>query len=214
MAAPSSDFLKMYRAYGGIGRGSLFFCYRWLAFAHRLVSETIPPAGRIYDLGCGYGIFSNYLAMQRPERRLVAVDLSPVRIRSAERAARALGLRNISFAREDIFRIGLESAQAVIITDFLHHLPSRESQTLLLERICAAIQPGGKLIIVDVQNRPRWKYILGWLVDHTIYLGDKINYLAIPELIDFLAARGFQSRIVPIDAGRPYSNFLCVATKR
>ncbi len=213
--ASGSDFLRMFRAYGGIGRGSLFFCYRWLVFSHHLVSSKIPTKGLIYDLGSGYGIFSVYLALQCPERRIVAVDFSERRSASGVRAVKALGLDNITFLREDIFKIDLQPADGVILNDVLHHLHSWERQKELLAGVCAALRPGGQLTIVDVAPRPFWKFALGWLVDHVLYFGDHIAYPQPEELKAFLEAHGvFDLSVTPIDSGRPYSNVLFIATKR
>jgi len=215
MNTPTNDFLEMFRAYGGIGRGSLFFCYRWLVFSHQTVSSAVPESGLIYDLGCGYGIFSVYLALKCRLRRIMAVDLSRIRTSSGARAARALNLDNISFVREDIFKINLQPAQAVILNDFLHHLPSWSDQKKLLTNACAALEPGGRLIIVDVAPRPAWKHGLGWLVDHILYFGDDICYPEQGELTAFLEDHGIRGISVrPIHAGRPYANVLYVGTKQ
>ncbi|MBI4678179.1 MAG: class I SAM-dependent methyltransferase [Elusimicrobia bacterium] len=210
-----NDFLRLFRAYGGIGRGSLFFCYRWLVFSHHLVSEAIPKEGLIYDLGCGYGIFSVYLALQHPGRRIVAVDSSERRIRSGRRAADALGLGNISFVQDDILRMALQPAQGAILNDVLHHLPARSDQRIVLTNVCAALRPGGRLIVVDVAPGPRWKHCLGWLVDNILYFGDNISYPQADELRSMLEAHGvFDFSVHPIHAGRPYANVLYTAAKK
>lgn len=209
------EFVRLFRAYGGIGRGSLFFCYRWNVFAHERVSKEIPDEGTIYDLGSGYGIFSLYMALHRPKRTVVAVDASERRTASGIRAAKALGVSNISFAREDVFETPLRDAQGVVLNDFLHHLPSWERQQELLARACAALVPGGRLVIVDVASRPLWKFVLGWLVDHILYFGDSINYPDAERLRAFLDRHGVgEMSVQPIDAGKPYPNVLFTAVKR
>ncbi|MDD5657617.1 MAG: class I SAM-dependent methyltransferase [Elusimicrobia bacterium] len=212
---PNSEFFRMFRAYGGIGRGSLFFCYRWLVFSHEIVSDAVPERGLIYDLGSGYGIFSLFLALRRCEREIVAVDFSKRRTASGRRAARTLGLDNIRFVEEDFFKVDLRPSQAVVLNDVLHHVPNWDDQRRLLGRVCELLAPGGKLVIVDVARRPLLKFCLGWTVDHVLYFGDDICYLQFERLKSFLADNGIGDFAVrPLDAGRPYSNVLCTGVKR
>lgn len=212
---PANAFKQLYRAYGGIGRGSLFFSYRWAVFPHELVSKSVPDEGLIYDLGCGYGIFSLYLALQSPRREIEAIDFSERRVASGQRAVARLALKNIAFKKGDVFQFPLRSARAVILNDFLHHLPFWEDQQKLLARACAALEPGGRLVVVDVAPRPFWKFRLGWFVDHVMYFGDHICYLRHGRFVKFLEEHGLKEIVVsPLDAGRPYSNVLYTAVKR
>lgn len=211
----SDGFARLYRAYGGIGRGSLFFSYRWAVFSHEFVSRMIPDSGTIYDLGSGYGIFSLYLAMKSSKRTIEAIDFSERRVASGLRAAKSLGLDNISFVRADVFTVPMRPAQAVILNDFLHHLPSVADQDRLIARACAALVPGGKIIVVDIARRPFLKFALAWLVDHTIYMGDRICYLEHARFVKLLEDNGIRDvAMSPIDAGRPYSNVIYTGCKK
>jgi len=176
-----NSFKKIFHAYGGIGQGSLFFCYRWLVFSHKEVSRVVPERGLIYDLGCGYGIFSMYLALSSSERKIVAVDFSKRRYRCAEKAVKNLRL-NVTLVRDNFFNIALQPCQAIVLNDVLHHIPERAVQENLIRKITPAILPGGKLIIVDIAFYPRWKYYLAWLMDHIFYFGNSVCYLKDNEL--------------------------------
>lgn len=208
-----NSFQKIFHAYGGIGRGSLFFCYRWLVFSHQKVSGVVPERGLIYDLGCGYGIFSIYLTLNFSERKIVAVDFSPTRIKCAQRAARNLKL-NITFIQDNFFNIVPEPCEAIVLNDVLHHIARWSEQKKLIEKVTSAIRPGGKLIIADVAQQPRWKYYISWLIDHIFYPGAHICYLKDGELKKTLEGLDFQVQFFPVDQNRPYSNFMCIGIKQ
>ena len=50
-----------------------------------LIEPFVPREGAICDLGCGHGLFSIYLALRSPARRIIGYDLDEVE----ESAARA-----------------------------------------------------------------------------------------------------------------------------
>jgi 16S rRNA (guanine1207-N2)-methyltransferase len=54
-----------------------------------------PPAGTFLDLGCGYGPIAAVLARERPEARVVAVDVNERSRELCARNAAALGCTNL-----------------------------------------------------------------------------------------------------------------------
>jgi len=38
-------------------------------------SDFLPQRGVIFDIGCGYGLLSNYLALRFPARKVIGIDL-------------------------------------------------------------------------------------------------------------------------------------------
>ena len=39
------------------------------------IEKAVPEDGKILDLGCGHGIFSNFLALKGPGRHVIGTDL-------------------------------------------------------------------------------------------------------------------------------------------
>jgi len=56
-----------------------------------MLDRLVPKRGRILDMGCGFGLFSLFLAMRSPERSIHGVDLSAKRI-AASRGIQDLGI--------------------------------------------------------------------------------------------------------------------------
>jgi len=204
----------IFSAYGGIGRGGFFSAYRWKVFPHSVVSKFIPDKGVVYDIGCGYGIFSIYLAHEKPGRQVKGFDFSSLRLSSARRAVKNLRLSNCVFFKEDVLKTKLEQCAGVVINDVLHHIPGWYLQKRLIEKVIKPIEPGGRLIIVDIDQQPRWKYYLGLVVDLTFYPGSCIAYPDKNRLRKFLENNGFYVKILPLHQGRPYASIMYVAEKQ
>src|SRR5436190_23274897 len=52
----------------------------------------LTDAGRILDVGCGFGLFAAYFGQTQPERRIVGIDPNARRIGLARRVASSLEL--------------------------------------------------------------------------------------------------------------------------
>ncbi len=109
---------------------------------HRL----LPKAGRIYDLGCGYGFAAYMLRWSAGGRQVTGVDYDGAKIAVAQ----ALHLRDeqIAFEAGDLRQFPLEAAKGILLADVLHYLLPAE-QSGLLVRCAAALAPGGVLIVRD-----------------------------------------------------------------
>ena len=89
---PSAPILSVIRAYDDwIVRA---YCWgRFWILRQRFLDEVgqyLPRAGRVLDLGCGFGLFSLYYASVRPGLQIEGFDLNPRRIAMAREAARSI----------------------------------------------------------------------------------------------------------------------------
>jgi trans-aconitate methyltransferase len=117
-----------------------------------------PDAGLIVDLGCGHGLFANLLSVTAPARRIVGIDLSEKKIAVARKSAAADP--RIEFRVGDMTSCALPpDASCFCLIDVLSYLDDRQ-KTRLLERLFAALPPGGSLLIKTMHNSPRWKALL------------------------------------------------------
>lgn len=135
------------------------------------IGAWVPNHGHIIDLGCGYGILSNYLAYCGAGRKIIGVDLDKWKIDHAIR-----GSNNVTFRFGDVTTIDLPKADCIIIVDVLHHLSSYEAQEHLIARCFKLLGKRGKLIISDVDRTPVWKLVAGRLVDFVMYPGQPVYY--------------------------------------
>ena len=122
------------------------------------VIETLPRSGLIASLGCGHGVFEILAALDGPGRRILAADVDAPKIAIARRAARELP---ITFEEGDVLE-RLEQravvARAIVVVDVLSLIP-REDHGALLRRARNLLEPGGSIVLKEMDVRPRWKHI-------------------------------------------------------
>lgn len=197
------------RLYRGLGWPALFARIRFFTAPYAGLEPHVPREGVILDLGCGYGTFANLLGLMAPGRRVVGFDLDEAKLRHAPR-----GLDNVTFRGADIRTAATESADAILLIHVLHHLGSYAEQEPLLASCREKLKPGGRLVVCEVDRRPYWKYLLGWLADRLLYPGDDIFYRFPDELAPLIESCGFQVDAIRSDAGTPFAHVTYVAVKR
>ena len=96
------------------------------------------------EIGCGTGAFARLLAGR--SRHVLGLDLSPEMIRIARE--RSAGFANLDYQVADILEWPFPEEQFDCIASIatLHHLPL----DLLLEKMKAALKPGGVLLVLDL----------------------------------------------------------------
>lgn len=120
----------------------------------------------VIDLGCGTGLnFSGLLAAVGPEGRVIGIDRSADMLAVARRRVEAMGWHDCvrlvpadaaTLDPGDVVALtGGRGTDAVFSTYALSVMPAREEAW---RRVCAAVRPGGRAGIVDMQ-RPhgRWR---------------------------------------------------------
>jgi len=109
-------------------------------------------ARRVLSLGCGDG--RRELMMADRVQNMVGLDLSPIAIDSAQRAARRRGIANIDFRAGDATCLpaDLGSFSAIWCPGVLHHL----NQAAIAGAIAGAVallEPGGVFVSIDPNAR-------------------------------------------------------------
>lgn len=179
------------------------------------VAEYVPKKGVIYDLGCGYGIFANLMAFHSPKRKIIGVDLSKDRIKTAEKT---VGRRkNIRFINNDLKNINLEKCGYIVIYDVLHHM-NYQAQEKLLKECFGKLDDKGLLIIKDNDTTPTWKFIWNYLheIIATLLLitkSDKLSFRTKEEFLKLLFKTGFVVETVNIPTNLPYPFILYLCHK-
>lgn len=132
----------------------------WLARPHRLLFDALArvPSGRpvtAYDLGAGIGRHTIPLMQQLPfGSEVYAVDLLPSALRSL-RCSVTPGISAVLHTRHaDLDDFVFETpADLVLAFSAVEHLPTLEAIRSLLERVRAAVSPGGVVAIGIVADR-------------------------------------------------------------
>ena len=138
-------------AYAEAGRIDGIMSASYLFHSAR-VSQVLRGCTTVYDLGCGPATQLAQIAELNPDIDFVGVDLSPTMLADAEQHIRSLGLANVSFRQGDITTLdGLPEASAdgVISTMALHHLPTFDHLERCFASIKRVLKPAGALYLTD-----------------------------------------------------------------
>ena len=111
-----------------------------------LFHQLLPRAGKILDVGCGYGYRPYNLHFSSKERQFIGIDTDGDKI---EMAANCFSRDNkINFIFADALKFQFENYDAIILADMLHHVQLADRQ-LLIEKCIRHLNPGGTIILKD-----------------------------------------------------------------
>lgn len=179
-------------AYAGIIRVYVFIRFKiiHLRFLEE-IEQYLPNRGTILDLGCGFGLFSLYIAACKPDAHVIGLDINARRLEIARHAAEKLGIRNASFVQQDLreWRPAQTIAGAYAL-DIFHHLPV-ENGNRLLNDLFARLEPGGRFLLKDIDTLPRAMLWFTYLLDALMSPRDNFNYRSSGAWQRQLAATGF-----------------------
>ena len=208
------------RAYSSESLGTrVHTALRWRTCPFRDVADVVPRQGAILDAGCGHGLFSLYLAVQGPERRITGVDIDDDKLAVARRAATAAGVED----RAAFLRVTTDwqpDAQwdAIVEVDMLYLL-GRARSAGWLRAAAGALSPGGRLVVKELDVTPAWKArwsrfqeVLATRVMR-ITEGDDLELIPRADVIAAMQAAGLEVDSRPLDRGRLHPHYLVVGTR-
>ena len=186
------------------------------------VLAAVPPAGRVLDVGCGHGLFTNALALGSPARTVLGIDPSGVKVVVA--GASAAGdprhgvpsIPNVRYQQGVVQDVAERGFDAITILDVLYLLPVDEKLALL--RACRErIAPDGVLVLKANDTRPAWKYRVARLQEQLMtgigltLGGHGLHFLSRAQNSDLLEQAGFAPRTVPLATLLPYPHVMFVS---
>jgi len=175
------------------------------------IERLVPRSGRILEIGCGHGLFSNYLALASPDRQVQGIDIDDAKIALARRTRGRVSFRtgDARFPPEGPF-------DAAVIVDVLYLLPA-EMQAQALAAARGVLKSGGVLVWKSQELQPAWKHAIcrtqEWLaVRAGLTAGDSINFASRERALRLLADAGFARVAVHVPKGRIYPDVVYVAS--
>ena len=199
------------RLYNNLGLKARWYIYlRWMLSHCNEMERYIPLESKVLDVGCGYGLFVNLVALKSDKRYVVGVDTSNKRISIA--IATAKNRNNIEFIEKGIEEIDVGAYDIITFSDVLHHF-SYDKQEEFLSNIYKQIKPGSVVMIKELDTQPFWKYLLSYTLDTVLYLGQKISYRSMGEWKDMLGKIGFNVEVVPLHKDTILSSILYICKK-
>ena len=151
----------------------------WQVLCGQYFSRFVSPNETVVDIGAGYCEFINNI----PAAQKIAVDLNPdVRKFAAD------GIRIINESCTAVSSIPSGSVDAVFMSNFLEHLPSKDLVLQTLRESARMLRPGGRVIIL--QPNIRFLYDECWdYFDHHTALSDR-------SLVEGVLMAGLDPKVV------------------
>jgi len=196
----------------------LYCRIRFIIINLRILNELeqyLPQAGRVLDIGCGFGLFSHYFALTGPGRRFLSFDLQPKRIDSAKRASAKVGdSHQIEFMTMNALEYQFqESMDAIVTLDLLHHLPA-DRVPPILECCYNNLSDEGILLVKDIESVPRYKVWFTWILDKFMDPMTPVHYYSRQQMSAILYKAGFDVKSHQMLDILPYPHILYVCRKR
>ncbi len=118
--------------------------------SYRHLEEAELAAGKkVYDIGCGSGVMTEYLANKVGEEgHVVAVDISPEQIGVTRARIEEAGLSNVTFITGDMATIDLPEGEADIVYArfFLMH---QRKVSSIIKKMKSLLKRGGVLVLEE-----------------------------------------------------------------
>jgi uncharacterized protein (DUF2062 family)/2-polyprenyl-3-methyl-5-hydroxy-6-metoxy-1,4-benzoquinol methylase len=189
---------------------------RWKMRLDRIFSILAAEdlgTGTVVDLGCGYGMALCFAAFHQPQRRLAGCDLNAHRITVARQVLSALNAEPVVC---DVREFRLPPAGLILILDVLQYLSAQE-QLDLLNRCCASLEPGGRLIFrVHDRERGLWSFfVLGF--DRLLFSAERVGrrplMLSAEQYRGALLEAGMQVELRRFRNRLPFAHILFLARR-
>jgi 2-polyprenyl-3-methyl-5-hydroxy-6-metoxy-1,4-benzoquinol methylase len=128
---------------------------RWASCPFDRIAAEVPTGARVLDVGCGHGLFALYLALLDPTREVTGVDIDGDKLALARHAA-ATADTVVTFREGGARPLRDAPWDVITIIDVLYLLGVAEVRQLL-EASAAALSPGGRLVVKELDTVPPWK---------------------------------------------------------
>ena len=175
----------------------LFIMLRNLLSPLEILESLVPREGNILDLGCGHGLFTNYMALRAHSRKIVGVDPSVSKIEVAKSTEPRVP--NVHYVLGDI-NDALKHGpfDAITIVDVLYLLPEAAQKETL--RACYQfLNDDGILILKTQDTKPLWRFVWTYIQEKVMVsikftLGDrKLYFLPMQKTRQILEEAGFSA---------------------
>lgn len=199
------------------GFGKIFSFIRSWDAPYEILERYIPKSGVILDLGSGDGLLGNYLAIASTKRKVYGIELNKDRAASANK-----GIKNTHFSKGSIITTKYPSCSTITIVHVLHHLPSKDDQVKVLQRIVKHLKQRQRLLILEIDYKPFLKYLFSYLTDAItvpiLFEGqlftNNFYYRKSEDWRNLLESLGFKVNMKSVHKGMPFSHVLIEAVKK
>jgi 2-polyprenyl-3-methyl-5-hydroxy-6-metoxy-1,4-benzoquinol methylase len=176
----------------------------------------VPRHGSILDIGCGFGLFSAYLALSSDGRRVQGIDIDDRKIELARRAAANLPPDRVqlSFAVAG-GELPPGPFDGITIVDVLYLL-GPDASAELLDRAVGRLGAGGVLLVKEIDRKPAWKYRLSRVQELAatrvlrITAGEQVSFAPPEHYVERLRRAGLTVSTQRLDRGSIHPHHLII----
>lgn len=116
----------------------------WRVLCRHFFQKYVNPAGVVLDIGAGHCEFINHIVA----RRRIAFDLN-----DDVRAHAGAGVEVVQGVSTDLSAFPDDLFDAVFVSNFFEHLPTKDDLLKTLAEIRRVLRPGGRLLILQPNIR-------------------------------------------------------------
>ncbi|MBI3341922.1 class I SAM-dependent methyltransferase [Candidatus Curtissbacteria bacterium] len=154
-------------------------------------------------------MIATYLAHTSTKRNVIGWDTNLKRINLANKSASKSP--NLKFeAKNALSR--MPKVDAVILSDFIHHVPKKFHQKLFTN-IYSSLKKGGVMVIKEINTQDLVRAKISRIFDFAFYPKDKIFFLNAQHLTSDLEKIGFKVKRQKVKKLFPGSTNLFICTK-
>lgn len=198
-------------------RARLHVAARRLSAPLGAVVGSVPPNGRTLDFGCGHGLISLTLGLRDPTCDVEGVDVDEHKIGCAQQAAIRGGFgERVRFSTiTPNWKPQRATYDTVVVCDVLYLLGHQAARPMVRD-LGAAVRAGGRLIIKEMSEVPRWKNQLDHAQEHLAVrtlgytVGDRIEPFGIEHIAHQLRSDGWSASIQRLDRRYPHPHALVI----
>ena len=192
---------------------SRFFLYRSLqVIPYQKIESHVSREGNILDFGCGHGLFTNLMALSSKRRDVIGCDIDEHKVKIALKTIQSR--KNVHFYKEDIMNYN-EKFTSITIVSVLYLIPYKKQEEIL-RHLINLLAEDGKLIIVEFDKKPKWKYYWGYMREYlmtSIYTKNEgLYYRSSNEYFSLFKRFNLDTKVYPLGMSM-YPSVIYVCSK-
>ncbi len=173
----------------------------------------LAPLGEVVDLGCGRGQLVLALVDAGAVTSVRGFDSDGRKVAIAQAAGGTDG----EFVVADVRSLDLPAADTILLIDVLHYL-TLDEQDAVLRMSAAALRPGGRVVVRELDGSARGYSLLGRLAERVAMVtgynrGRVLTVRPIAEIVRVLEAEGLDGSHLVGDGGSLLGNAIVVGVR-